>query len=71
MRARWSTNGQGLYYVQAFIYVFMLQGIFSLIVNSASLYTIIYTISPELVWTDWVGMAIWLFGFVFEVVGDE
>jgi steroid 5-alpha reductase family enzyme len=48
----------------------MLQGLFSLIVNSAALYTAIYSASTTLIWPDYVGAAIWLFGFVFEWVGD-
>ena len=49
----------------------MLQGLFSLIVNSAALYTAIYSASTTLIWPDYVGAAIWLFGFVFEWVGDH
>ena len=48
----------------------MLQFTFSLIVNSASLYTAIFTGTPGLVWTDYLGLAVWLFGFTFEAVGD-
>lgn len=49
----------------------MLQAFFSIIVNSASLYTVIYTGEPGLIWLDYIGLCVWLFGFVFEIIGDE
>jgi len=48
----------------------MLQAIFSLIVNSAALYIAIYSSTNTLIWTDYVGGAVWLFGFLFEAIGD-
>ena len=70
MRNRWMQGGLCSYYINAFLKVFMLQFIFSLIVNSAALYVAIFTGSPGLIWSDYVGLAIWVFGFVFECVGD-
>jgi steroid 5-alpha reductase family enzyme len=69
MRKRWTEEGG--YYLKAFVYVFMLQGVFSLIVNSASLYVVIFTGSTEMGWTAWLGAAIWAFGFIFECIGDH
>lgn len=71
MRNGWMKGGLCAYYVSAFVYVFMLQALFSLIVNSASLYTTIWTANNSLIWTDYVGLAVWIFGFVFELTGDE
>jgi steroid 5-alpha reductase family enzyme len=48
----------------------MLQALFSLICNSAALYVAIYSKSDYLIWLDFVGIAVWIFGFVFELVGD-
>lgn len=45
MRNNWMKNGLVIYYILAFTNVFMLQGVFSLIVNSAGLYSTIYTSS--------------------------
>ena len=42
-RNRWSTNGTFWLYVQFYLKIFILQAIFSLIVNSAALYTAIYS----------------------------
>lgn len=71
MRNRWMEFGLTGYYIRAFIYVFMLQALFSLICNSAALYVTIFTATPGLIWSDYLGAIVWLFGFVFEVVGDE
>jgi len=71
MRNRWMQNGQFGYYWRAFLYVFMLQGLFSLIVNSAALYTVIYSENNILTWLDMVGVVIWTIGFAIEWVGDE
>ena len=70
-RNNWSKSGTFWLYVQFYLKIFLLQGFFSLIVNSAALYTSIYSATTTLVWTDYVGAAIWLFGFVFEWVGDH
>lgn len=48
----------------------MLQGLFSVICNSAALYVMIYSGTNQLIWLDYIGIAVWIFGFVFEVVGD-
>lgn len=57
-------------YVQFYVYIFVMQGFFSLVVNSSALYVSIYSGTKGLIWTDYLGAAIWLFGFVFECVGD-
>jgi len=71
MRSNWMKHGIAAYYILAFTNVFMLQGFFSLVVNSASLYSTIYTGSNSLLWPDYLGLAIWVVGFTVEVVGDE
>jgi steroid 5-alpha reductase family enzyme len=70
MRNRWMEGGLTAYYISAFVYVFMLQALFSLIVNSASLFTTIYTNTQGLIWSDYLGLAVWVFGFGFECIGD-
>lgn len=71
MRKNWMKNGIVAYYILAYTNVFMLQGIFSVIVNSASLYTTIYSSNDRLYAQDYIGLAIWIIGFTIEVVGDE
>jgi len=69
MRARW--NAEGTYYLKTFVFIFGMQGLFSLITNGAGLYVTIYSSSKKLIWLDYVGMAVWLFGFLFEWIGDQ
>ncbi len=66
MRKRWGTH---LALLKAFLNVYILQGVLSYIIglpiintNSSSL--------QELTWISYVGIAIWVIGFLFEVVGD-
>lgn len=54
----------------SFFFVFMLQGIASIIFQAASMYSMILTDSNDLYWTDYVGILIWLIGFLFEAIGD-
>jgi steroid 5-alpha reductase family enzyme len=69
-RERWNTGGPCWLYTQFYLKIFFLQGVFGLIVNGAAIYIAIYSNSPNLIWTDYLGAAIWLFGFIFELVGD-
>lgn len=66
MRKRWG-KWQVL---RAYTDVFFFQGMFLFLVSLNI--SIVNSFSVEgLVWTDFLGMLIWLFGFLFEVVGDS
>jgi len=69
MRTRWTAEGG--FYIKAFTIIFMLQATFSLVVNAASLFTVIFTSDNTMGWTAYTGAAIWLFGFLFETIGDH
>lgn len=69
MRQRW--NAEGSYCWKTFVFIFGMQGLFSLIVNGAALYVTIFTSSKDLIWLDWTGIGVWTFGFIFEWVGDQ
>lgn len=49
----------------------MLQAGFSLIVNSASLYIVIYSNGEALSWLDLFGVIVWVIGFLIEWIADE
>lgn len=55
--------------LQAYLDVFMLQGVFMLLV-SAPIYVIMNDTTAELAWYNWLGIAIWVVGFFFESVSD-
>lgn len=58
------------YYVAAYFVIFFTQGLFAVIYNSAAVYAVAFTSSNDLYWTDYLGIAAWLIGFLFETVGD-
>ena len=47
-----------------------MQGILSLMINSSALFVAIFSIDNDVAWTDYLGTAIWLVGFLIEVVSD-
>ena len=50
-----------------------MQGSFSILINASVLYVNIWShpaTSNGLQWSDFVGLAIWAIGFLFEVVSD-
>jgi steroid 5-alpha reductase family enzyme len=69
MRKRWTEVSTSYYYWAAFIYVFMMQAFFSLIVNSAAIFVSVWS-GPQFFALDVVGAAIWAFGLIFEIVAD-
>jgi len=69
MRARWNKVGTTYYYWAAFGYVFMMQALFSLVINSSALLVSIWS-KGEFFPLDVVGAVIFAFGFLFEVVAD-
>ncbi|MDP8220279.1 MAG: DUF1295 domain-containing protein [Candidatus Stygibacter frigidus] len=54
---------------RAYTDVFILQGIFQFIV-SMPIILVNNSSNPNLYWTDYLGVFVWLTGFVFEVTGD-
>lgn len=71
MRRRWSTNGMCNYYFRAYFGVFMIQGLFCLLVNSSAIFTLIYSENNIVTGLDCLGTLVWAFGFIFEWIGDE
>lgn len=64
-RKRWG-NWQVL---RAYTDVFLFQGLFLFLVSLN--YNLINSVNDNnLYWTDFLGLAIWIFGFAFEVIGD-
>lgn len=67
MRKRWGTKFVNL---KAFFNVFFLQGILLFIISLP----IMHTFSKETVsfsWWQWLGVILWILGFIFEVGGDR
>lgn len=55
--------------LQAYLSVFMLQGVFMLLV-AAPIYVIMNDTAAVMEWYNWLGVAIWAIGFYFESMSD-
>ncbi len=64
MRAGWKHPA-----LQSYLNVFMLQGIFMLMV-SLPIFVVMNNTNTTMAWYNWLGVLIWAFGFFFESVGD-
>jgi steroid 5-alpha reductase family enzyme len=71
MREDWDEGGKCSYYVKSFVYVYLMQGIFSLVNNASALYINLYSKGDEIYYTDFIGIAIWFIGFAIEVLADS
>ncbi|MCA9342864.1 DUF1295 domain-containing protein [Candidatus Saccharibacteria bacterium] len=63
-------NGWKFKTLQAYTNVFLLQGVFMLLV-SAPIILFFSDSTTQLSWYNWVGLLIWIIGFSFEAVGDS
>ena len=73
-RREWTEiGGYWGYLWRAFLIIFMMQGVFSIIVNSPALYVVIYSNSGDapLSSLDIAGIAIWFIGFSMEWLADD
>ncbi len=68
MRDQWGDSWKIMSYLQ----VFLLQGIFLLIIASSTIFINTFSQASviDLTWLDWLGSLVWLIGFTFETVGD-
>lgn len=55
--------------IMSYLQVFWLQSLFLLIIALPTIF-INSCSGPGWVWLDWLGVVVWLFGFVFETIGD-
>ncbi len=69
MRRGWEAKGMGYYYFAAFTFVFMMQGLFSLIVNSSALFVSLWS-GPDFFLLDVIGAVVWATGFIIELLAD-
>lgn len=72
MRTQWEACGTIAYFTIAYLFVFVGQGIFSLIMNASSLYVLLYSTGEDgnLVYTDFIGLFIFVMGLAIEVNAD-
>jgi len=65
----WREEWGKWFVLRSFLQIFMLQGVLLLLVSVPIIYANT-TPSPSLGWLDLCGLAVWLFGFSFEAIGD-
>ena len=65
MRNRWGKKAN----LKAYFYIFLMQAVLLLIISSPIILIMKNSISP-LAWSDFLGIAIFIFGMVFETVAD-
>lgn len=74
-RKDWMAKGGKCYFeCRSYWNTFILQGVLCIVFASASLYTSIFSMQgsfSQLQFLDYVGTAVWLIGFLFQVVGDR
>lgn len=66
MRKRWGTK---LVYLKAFLNVYLLQGVLLYII-SLSYIEVFNRGDKALTLIDFIGLGVWIIGFIFEVIGD-
>lgn len=66
MRKRWGTTFVG---IKSFLNVFVLQGIILYIISLPIMHSFANQ-RTEFYWWQYLGLILWIFGFLFEVVGD-
>jgi len=78
MRKRFMKNGWCCYLICAYLYIFVMQGALSLLVNAPVLFVTANSSTltaagagHALNWFDYVGYALFAIGLLFEWVGDE
>ncbi|MBC1359419.1 DUF1295 domain-containing protein [Listeria booriae] len=67
MRKRWGTKAVKL---KTYLNVFVLQGVLLYII-SLPIFLVNTTAGTDFLWWNYVGIVVWLVGFIFEVGGDE
>jgi len=77
MRKRFMKGGYCCYLICAYLYIFVMQGALSLVVNAPILYASAKSSALTaagtgngLIWSDYTGYALFVIGLLFEVIGD-
>jgi len=74
MRKRWTEVGGNCGFIwRTILWIFLMQGLFALVANSAALFTVIFASKGDSVVTylDIAGIVVWVVGFLIEVISDE
>jgi len=67
---KWREDWGSWFYVRSFFQVYLLQGLLMVVVGYSFVHVNVYAGEHELGIISVIGLAIWLIGYFFEVVGD-
>jgi len=67
---QWREEWGKSFYIRTYLQVFLLQGFFLLLISLPIIIGISQTGNDSWQLTDFLGLAVWSFGFIFETVGD-
>lgn len=72
IKKRWEHRGPVGRFISAYLWVFGMQGLFSMVNNAAAIYIMRYSVKgAEFGPFEIVGGLMWIIGFLFEAVGDS
>ena len=70
-RERWNKwGGRPCEYIMAFLEMYLGGYIAIFVASASSLYCIYFTSDNQFIYTDYIGAAIWIIGFIIEAVAD-
>ena len=71
IRKRWAHRGPFLRFLFSYLYIFGMQGLFSMVNNGSAIHIMWYSKkTDELGAWEISGIVVWVIGFLFEVIGD-
>ena len=68
--AKWRHESGSRFWLVSLFKVFMLQSIFLWVIALAMQWGQMAVLPKSLTWLDYVGLGVWMVGFIFEAVGD-
>ncbi|CDW80929.1 membrane protein [Stylonychia lemnae] len=71
MRRKWEAKGKTYYYIVSYLFVFVMQAVFSLVVNASALYVSLYSTKDNVLGPlDYAGVVVFLIGFLIQAAAD-
>lgn len=67
---KWRENWGKLWILKSYINVFLIQGFFMFLIALPIIFTGLFDDKTSLGVLDYLGILVWLFGFIFESIGD-
>jgi len=69
--AAWRAQHPETWWIRSYFKVFLLQGVIAWMVAMPIYYAVTTGTAREVGWWDYAGIAVFVFGFLFEAIGDE